>query len=1788
LVWRERVFGVGGMKGVVVLLTLLLLGLADRGEGRPVLLEANVTYIREVTNGVVDEYDLALITMEFDEDLYIAEPIVCPYSEVPCVPRSCTFCDWTSSAVTCGAVENPSCCGPRETAEEAARTEQLASWCDSQLAYDVISLESGSGEVELSLGDQAQFRFFLPGGCEPVRIVGRTEYGTASFYVSSLYAEPTKSQADLVAITAAAYGNTEVTLCPGYNGAGQTTQQGGTYAVTVFAETSVRFSLELQAGDALPLTVGGGGGGAPACPATGAGTTCLQDTVTTELTFGDSDVDSTYQLLLPLAPGCQDVSVVAQMDGRLTDVDLYCSPLDSSAQTGILNSVIGRSARGTDALVLPVCPEAGVLFRCGLRVIAPGVVAVMYTTRATPRRTVLNSVPSGALTTQAGLGAVQVVSLTRPFQTCTNHRSFKCSNWMVRDSAFPLVFWPPPVRGSVVYVYPVSPFEELMTSIAPIRSSRFLSFTALLRKERDLFFSSPEQFLEDGVIVVTTIVGVAGEPVTLTTTPTAPLGSDVLHATVPTSTLNVISSVDECKFSSYDDVSGLVQELIADITSLQQFNLFPPLSHLVSVYFATTAINNCLDAARERLFEETRMVRIESSFDCLYDPVLQPELYQNDPCCNFKLASTECCFSRTVELEDVQYLPLEGAREVSDCFSRDCAESFLVDLGENLNIKGKAEGCYIGTQNVLDLESGFESVDFLLPIRACRKLVGLGDHYEGEECRSDSDCAALGTTCNLGKGVCNLLPLDELEELALRCYIERISDVQDGFLRALFPPELEQVDRDSEEYYQIMYSLTRTGDCANVADPLDISTRTRHEWGQSTADCKATALGFAPSERDLAQRRCPLQQCLGRECRFSPERCYTDCDVTPVLVPGLTAAECAALPQPCRVRDAPQCTGNFVCAFCRDAAGLDCVLNPLATNEAACNDAVVCELPDGTVRFDLTEAQCLQTDESCTTQCSGVASCSALVKPDGVCEAVGVTTQTACENLAVTLGTPTHFMTAYGFCSIETARMAEQCSLVQRQTGVAVAHHTCAELGSSTCVVAGPVRDYLQCFVDSFGPCPSEASCVAAGECSDRYGLRRETDRHVVEYGACITSGVMVDVTTEFMPTCNYREQRPGIGCLDPLLSEGAGCVDEWLDEERFVRRDWQNLASTEEECLAEEFGRRGCQVRGQFLQDMSTFDDDHCACVQALPVQAWSWRDGEWRGGTVRSARWLQAEPVSLYQYSPQRLSWDSLEGLRLFAAQFTLVSGVQSETLCDLSVEVDTLDSVTCACSEDGTRDQSCFAQTGDSIEQLSAVLGGCPDLRLDVKSPGGFVSFFPNDGSLAGGCVFLNTSNVQRSWLSAVEKSLAITFQFEEKRTRGTVRNKHGATVGEIVGDGTFVTIRENNGEVLSLFFCLRVSEPDSVYPRWDFGWSSTDYEVVYPLGVDSVEETTVGESQFICARLALGDVPGGTFSGATLFAIRTTLDYADKEDEYVSRSTRALMYTLGSLYAVNLLLLSVFLFNVGREAIQRRGAIPAVGYIAILLFFVSAVRIVFMFLYPSGRLEDNEIGEYVLFELPTFLLFTTVIMIMGFWQKMAMQKGYVGNSARSVELLTALGIVLVWLIFVVVTVVYAEVILDSDGKTDCPGRVPEDNEEQEDNARALLVTYQSVVIFVTFILTMGFIWSSYRLFKISKQVNRAKQFIFRLGVILVSAFLLRCVLFLIYLAADFVSAAYMFCTLLFTEVFMIFACQVLFNWKFIVSFGGSRLPAGANLTSTTRRATGTGNSAISHSLHSMVDD
>ncbi|MDP2439475.1 MAG: hypothetical protein Q8P67_27320, partial [archaeon] len=143
--------------------------------------------------------------------------------------------------------------------------------------------------------------------------------------------------------------------------------------------------------------------------------------------------------------------------------------------------------------------------------------------------------------------------------------------------------------------------------------------------------------------------------------------------------------------------------------------------------------------------------------------------------------------------------------------------------------------------------------------------------------------------------------------------------------------------------------------------------------------------------------------------------------------------------------------------------------------------------------------------------------------------------------------------------------------------------------------------------------------------------------------------------------------------------------------------------------------------------------------------------------------------------------------------------------------------------------------------------------------------------------------------------------------------------------------------------------------------------------------------------------------------------------------------------------------------------------------------------------------------------------------------------------------------------------------------CPGRVASES-TIDTKIRNLSIAYQSIVITFIFLLALSFFLSASMLVKnvsrAHKSVKRAISILkelFKSTITIVLGFLLRCILFLIILAADFESSIYMFITLVITEIIVILLISILW-WRMAVMKHRQSLSSSSPDTSRISKATG----------------
>jgi len=825
------------------------------------------------------------------------------------------------------------------------------------------------------------------------------------------------------------------------------------------------------------------------------------------------------------------------------------------------------------------------------------------------------------------------------------------------------------------------------------------------------------------------------------------------------------------------------------------------------------------------------------------------------------------------------------------------------------------QGCSSGVKNIQGELATLIDRQLEDSVRACFFEVGLGERFNGIDCLTDFQCDSYGGKCNHETQKCVIGSTHHVDDAYLRCYIGKMSSSLEEYLRVnVLPSSVASRPSGSEEFFMALKEAATVDDCISINEAMDISMRARYVWSASSDACKARALGVPEDDTDLINELCPDGYCLGDSCRQSTAQCFVACEEKYVYSPS-SESDCSLAATSCPVSEIPGggCDGDY-CVYCPGGEDEDCQY--VSSDEGLCGSTVACEMNDGVVLFGLTEEECNAQASYCTVDCIGE-SCRSLDNLYGVCLAT-VGSETACNNVNDIDGVEA-FWYDDAICVVSTDREST-CAELQATIGVSTNWETCESLSTNDCDGSDAYQRYLKCFVDLWRTCNSQEECEAAGHCSDREWttiVRSEDQPIDVQYGACFSSGFSTASTFIRDPFCYLSMERPGIGCRDPSIISSDDCIPfEQVTTLEWWWRAWLTPAMPKEECMNFDDGRRGCQQPGP-VKNLIWLDEEGCTCRGGYTEYAWTWTEGIWKTGVARPLEWRLVQPIVKYEWSGA-LSYELLDTWLKANEEQKFSFTVKSEVFCETETVSSSLNTLVCDCFDENENTGDCYIPSSESkqeteVEYVVGITGACFQEESFVKGPSSRVSF--SEESVTTGCLRMNLSLVKQAWFVAPPPDPSLSFEFEEKPTNGIVLNRKSSVVGVLRGDGSVLSF-SSLANLQSFSVCLRVTENQtdvSKYPIVDFGYSEEPVGTIYPLGIaGSISSELVFGSLFWCGEIENATAPKDG-NNIRLFPIQRIEDYEEEEEEYTSRQTRALMYTLGVCYCIDFVLLSFYLIN-----------------------------------------------------------------------------------------------------------------------------------------------------------------------------------------------------------------------------------------------------------------------------------
>eukprot|EP00029_Vermamoeba_vermiformis_P007526 TRINITY_DN3282_c0_g2_i1.p1 TRINITY_DN3282_c0_g2~~TRINITY_DN3282_c0_g2_i1.p1 ORF type:complete len:1659 (+),score=273.96 TRINITY_DN3282_c0_g2_i1:37-4977(+) len=500
--------------------------------------------------------------------------------------------------------------------------------------------------------------------------------------------------------------------------------------------------------------------------------------------------------------------------------------------------------------------------------------------------------------------------------------------------------------------------------------------------------------------------------------------------------------------------------------------------------------------------------------------------------------------------------------------------------------------------------------------------------------------------------------------------------------------------------------------------------------------------------------------------------------------------------------------------------------------------------------------------------------------------------------------------------------------------------------------------------------CLNETSCAASGVCSDQVLFAD----YIAQYGA---EGICLKPKgheLNFIATCASEEIDSPFGCGLPQYLNETSCSS--------AGHTWWTWATDRDSCLS--FKTCAESIFGNAF--VSWKNEEQCTSCHGEFNTAFTWSNGTWRYGNIRSLVWMPRAYVSLNKLGE---SFDVIAFRQAVSA--AIVSRISlaytTEAVCRYSGSVNVLNTLLCDCNSNFNSAGDCYDNYATST--LIGVVRACPYITSSVTASPATLRVFADTMSTDSFCKAVQLESTSASFYTS-ESSIALSSEIYNKRIPNdyaVVNNAHGGIVGQIVSDGVIIHIDLSDGTILANPFELCIDIDQGIgrapaYSVYGFGQLLANGTVV----VITNDATTSPTS--VCARV---------FNG-TYFAIaRQDGDWQSVQpyDELQS----ALKWVGLALY----FLVVIFgVFQLAFVATNYRSLIRGkqkIAFVAIVLIF-NILRGVY-FALPVNSFKEFYIVQYLLFELPTFLFFTIYTITLYLWSGVLIKQSVLSKGKARVR-------------------------------------------------------------------------------------------------------------------------------------------------------------------------------------------
>jgi len=395
------------------------------------------------------------------------------------------------------------------------------------------------------------------------------------------------------------------------------------------------------------------------------------------------------------------------------------------------------------------------------------------------------------------------------------------------------------------------------------------------------------------------------------------------------------------------------------------------------------------------------------------------------------------------------------------------------------------------------------------------------------------------------------------------------------------------------------------------------------------------------------------------------------------------------------------------------------------------------------------------------------------------------------------------------------------------------------------------------------------------------------------------------------------------------------------------------------------------------------------CAEEGGSWLPKYQWVPARWVAASERTQlQWVNSTMAPRWVMTNDTISMSTLHSDLLDAVNAKIRFQRKSYTFCRFGRYPSTLAEIACACASTTGSVTSCFkehpiAGALAKVGKVAAVTDVCGGASADITASPVSASFELNTLNLEGVCVPMQVLTLPGLTYKSNSKTSTATYfiDFSEK-TDWSFRNKAGALVGQVVGDGVGVAFNATYvpGKVVKIVNPLRLCtsqrsdiidiQQPGVFTVYDFARVNPDNKELTPLEVTVVVDDISGA---LCST--------SVFENAAVYMpILRAPDYKTHphkvftQGEFITLIVVVICYGLTICFAAfklsPLFIIRAFHFGVG---------------VTIPIIFLYVVRLIYFALLLSGAISVNEanVGIFFLIELPIMLYFSTTLYFVVNW-------------------------------------------------------------------------------------------------------------------------------------------------------------------------------------------------------------